>query len=153
MGLFDKIFKSSGTGLTYTPKSEGEAFVAIVYACMSVDGEVSSAEIDVALRAMVFKNFINDKSIVETVKKIQGIQKQIGSQAIIDSSVSMVSENRKPTLFTMVMEVVLSDGILDQKEQQIAEYLAGALVLDEKLTEKIIEVMLIRNKDNVIVTG
>jgi len=78
-------------------------------------------------------------------------QKRIGSKVIIDSSVSLVSEEGKPTLVALVMELLLADGILGDQEQEVAEYLSESLRWESTLAHRIVEVMLIKNKGNVVI--
>lgn len=151
MGLFDKIFKSTPSEVTYSPKSEGEAFIGICFACMAADGDVAEVEIDRFSQIIVFKKFIDNKKMIDQYKTAHMIHKKIGSKAMIDHAVSSITEERKATLFAIVMELVLSDGILDSGEREIAEYLSESLHLEEETAQKIIEVMLIKNKDNRIV--
>jgi uncharacterized tellurite resistance protein B-like protein len=151
MGLFDKIFNSSNTTITYSPKSEQEAWIAIMYACISVDGNVSDAETDKLCQLVVFKTFFKGKNIVDYYKPAFLAHKQIGSKALIDSSASMISEQNKATLFALVMELLLADGILESKEKEIIEYLSTALNLQSDIAQKIVEVMLIKNYGNIVI--
>ena len=50
----------------------------------------------------------------------------------------------------LVMELLLADGHLGDKEKEIAEYLTSLLELDISVATSIVEVMLIKNKGNVI---
>lgn len=152
MGLFDKLFNSTPSTVTYSPKNEQEAWIAIMYACMAADGDVSEAETDKMVRFLVFKTMFQGHNIVEDLyKPAMTAQKQIGSKAVIDSSTSLIGEDGKPTLFTLVMELLLADGILGDQEQEIVEYLSESLKLESALAQKVVEVMLIKNKGNVII--
>jgi uncharacterized tellurite resistance protein B-like protein len=121
MGLFDKIFASSTTTVAYAPKTEQEAWIAVMYACIAADGEVSDAEIDKLCQIVVFKTIFHGKEIVEYYKPAMTAHKQIGSKSLIDSSVSKISDNNKPIVFALVMELLLTDGILGAEEKEIAE--------------------------------
>ncbi|MGV3588564.1 MAG: TerB family tellurite resistance protein [Adhaeribacter sp.] len=150
MGLFDKLFNSAQAQITYSPKSEQEAWIAVMYGCIAVDGDVSDAEINKLTQTVVFKTLFNNHKIVDSYRTAMSMHKQIGSKQLIDSSVSKVSPDNKPTLFALALELLLADGILEDKEKEIIEYLATALNLDTELAGKIIEVTLIKNKGNAI---
>jgi hypothetical protein len=150
MGLFDKIFGSSKT--TYTPQNKQEAIFAVMYACMATDGEVSQVEIDVLCRLLVYKQDFAGHDIPAYHRVVAPIHIEVGSKVIIDSSVSVIPAEDKPTLFAMVMELLLADGVLGPNEQEIAAYLAEKLPLDLGLTQKIVDVILIKNKGNVILS-
>lgn len=154
MGLFDKLFNSNPSTVTYSPKNEQEAWVAIMYACIAADGDVSEAETDKMIQFFVFKTMFTGHDIIEDLyKPALTAQKQIGSKVVIDSSTSLISEDGKPTLFALVMELLLADGILGDQEQEIAEYLSESLQLESTLARNIVEVMLIKNKGNVVIMG
>jgi hypothetical protein len=53
----------------------------------------------------------------------------------------------------LVAELVLSDGIITESERVLLEYITSKLNLDEALATKIIEVILIKNKDNRILAA
>ena len=150
MGLFDKIFKANTVAFSYTPKSEQEAWIAIMYGCIAVDGEVSESEVDALLRLVVFKSLFENHDIKSSYVNALSAYKQIGSKGLIDSSSAKVGSD-KATLFALVMELLLADGVLGSKEEEIAEYLTTSLSLDADLAQKIVEVMLIKNKGNIVV--
>jgi uncharacterized tellurite resistance protein B-like protein len=153
MGLFDKLFNSNSasTAVAYTPKNEQEAWVAIMYSCMATDGDVSEIEVDKLVNFLVFKTMFKGHNVIEDLyKPAMRAQKQIGSKEVIDRSVSSIKEESKPTLFALVMEILLADGILGSDEQEIAEYLTNALSLNQEIAQKIVEVMLIKNQGNIV---
>lgn len=151
MGLFDKLFSSSTSTITYSPKSEHEAWIAVMYGCIAADGDVSDAEIDKLCQLVVYKTMFSDKNIIDYYKPALIAHKQIGSKSLIDSSISLIKDADKPTIFALVMELLLADGILGEKEKEILEYLTDLLKIESELAQKIVEVMLIKNKGNVII--
>ena len=153
MGLFDKLFSSTTSTITYSPKSEQEAWIAVMYACIAADGDVSDAEIDKLCQLVVYKSMFSGKEIIEYYKPAMIAHKQIGSKALIDSSVSLIQENNKPTVFALIMELLLADGILGDKEKEILEYLTESLKLASDMAQKIVEVMLIKNNGNIVILG
>jgi uncharacterized tellurite resistance protein B-like protein len=156
MALFDKIFSSNPTIATkggFTPFSDYEAWVAILYACISVDGEVSDVEIDVMMRLLVFKNKFSGIEIVPFYKNAMNAKKEFGAQHIIDKSAPLIKEEERPTVLALAAELVLSDGIITDKEKELLEYVSIKLDIDEVLASKIIEVTLIKNTDNRILVN
>jgi uncharacterized tellurite resistance protein B-like protein len=149
MGLFSKLFSSEN--VAYEPKNEQEAWVAIMTACMTVDGSISDTETDAMVRLLVFKKSFSGHNLVDYFKGIQKPLKEYGSQGLIEKSVSKVSDDFKPTLFCLVVEMLIADGRIGEQEEEIIEYLSGQLKLDEKVSSQIIKVYMIRNKGNVYV--
>ena len=156
MGLFDKLFSSNSTisqENEYVPLSDYEAWVAILYTCISIDGEVSDIEIDVLVRLLLFKNKFSNIEIVPIYKKAMHAKNEFGPQHIIDKSVQIIKDEDKPTVLSLAAELVLSDGIITDKEKELLEYVTQKLNIDEALASKIIEVTLIKNKDNRILVN
>lgn len=151
MGLFDNLFSTKSAAqqtLSYGPGSEHEAWVAILYTCMSVDGDVSEAETDALARMLVFKNKFQDVDIIPLYKSAMQGKMRVGFFAVIESSAAMIKEDDKPTLLALATELVLADGLITDKEKELIEFLAKQLNIEDALAAKIIEVILIKNKDN-----
>lgn len=151
MGLFDKLFSSNPPATRkdgYTPLSDYEAWVAILYACISIDGETSDVEIDGMMRLLIFKNKFSNIDIVPFYKNAMLAKHEFGPQHIIDNSAPVVKDEDRPTVLALAAELVLSDGIITNKEKELLEYVILKLNIDEALASKIIEVTLIKNKDN-----
>lgn len=149
MGLFDRLFNSNTYAKNgYTPKSEHEAWVAILYACIAVDGDTSDAENDTLVRLVMFKERFDDVDIVALYKIAMEVKRQTGAQYIIDQSAPLIKTDDRPTLFAMATELVLADGIIADDEKELLEYVAVKLNLDIKVATNIIDVILIKNKGN-----
>ncbi len=150
MGLFDTVLKPTHPPVIYSPQSEAEAWIAIMFSCMAADEEISDAETEKLSQMIVYKTIFRDYDKVELYKTAMTRQLQLGSKELIDRSVDKVAAENKPTLFALIVELLLADGILADKEKEITDYLASALDLEENIATKIIEVILIKNKGNVI---
>ena len=150
MGLFDKFISSGNTSMPYKPKNEQEAWTAIAFACASIDGDISEVESKSICEALVFKTMFKGHEIIDYYKNAIDAKKSIGSKDIIDSCVQFVVEENKATLFSIVCEILLSDAVFEEDEKKILEYVAKAMNLNDEMAVKIIEVMLIRIKGNVI---
>lgn len=153
MGIFDTHVQSDTSAIIYTPQSEQEAWVAIMYACMAVDGEISDTEIDKMCELLIVKKLFNNKDIADYYEPVMKAHNLAGSRSIIDNSVSTIDAPNKPTLFALTMEILLADGILGDNEKKIAEYLSTSLELNNELAKKIVDVMLLKNKGNFIIVN
>jgi uncharacterized tellurite resistance protein B-like protein len=153
MGLFDRLFSQANTGAASNPQNEQEAWVGVLYGCAAADGEVSDIEIDHFARTLVFKAAFKNHDLKNYFKTAMKAQRQGGSKTLIDNSIAKIPAANRPVLFAVVMDLLLADGLLGDKEKEIAEYLAGVLELNMPTAEKIIEVMLIRNTGNLVIIG
>lgn len=151
MGLFDTLFSSKSVtshSANYTPHSEYEAWVAILYACMSADGEISDVEIDAMARLLLFKNKFATIDILPLFQNAMNGKMRVGFFSLVENSTPLIKEEDKPTLLALATELILADGVITEKEKEIIEFLAKQLHLDESLAARIIEVTLIKNRDN-----
>ncbi|WP_033956992.1 TerB family tellurite resistance protein [Psychroserpens jangbogonensis] len=152
MGLFDKFVKTPEIkDLIYKPLSDFEAWIGILYACMSSDGEVSDVEIDSLSRMIVLKQKFSGIDISPLYNSVSEAKLKIGGIGLVEACSEFVNENDKDTLFSMAVEIVLADGILNKDEEKVIELIADRMKIDMELVEKIIQVMLIRNRGNVLI--
>ncbi|WCO02459.1 tellurite resistance TerB family protein [Psychroserpens ponticola] len=152
MGLFDQFIKKPEIkDINYKPLSDFEAWIGILYACMSSDGVVSDVEIDSLSRMIVHKQKFSGIDIAPLYDTVAEAKLKIGGIGLIEACSEFVNESDKDTLFSMAIEIVLADGILDIDEQKVIELIADRMKIDTELVEKIIQVMLIRNRGNVII--
>lgn len=152
MGLFDKFVKKSEVkDITYKPLSDLEAWIGILYACMSSDGEVSDVEIDSLSRMIIHKQKFSGIDISPLYNAVADAKLKIGGIGLVEACSEFVNEGDKDTLFSMAIEIVLADGIIKKDEEKVIELIADRMKIDMELVEKIIQVMLIRNKGNVVI--
>ena len=150
MGLFDQFIKKPEIKTTtYKPLSDFEAWIGILYACMSSDGEVSDVEIDSLSRMIVLKQKFSGIDISPLYDAVADAKLEIGGIGLVEACAEFVNEGDKDTLFSMAVEIVLADGILNKDEENVIELIADRMKIDMELVEKIIQVMLIRNRGNV----
>jgi hypothetical protein len=137
MGLFDKTYKP--TSLTYTPRNEQEAWIAISHACIAVDEEVADEELEELSETLASKPFFEGHDIREYYRSVLFAHARIGSKQLIDISVEKMAPENKPALFAACIELLLADGILADKEEELIRYLYSALDLEAEAAQKIID--------------
>jgi uncharacterized tellurite resistance protein B-like protein len=140
MGLFDKTYKS--TALTYTPRNEQEAWIAIMHACIAVDEEVAEEELEELSETLAHKPLFEGHQIREYYRTVLLAHAEFGSKQLIDRSADQVSPANRPALFAASIELLLADGLLAEPEKELFHYLASALDLEEKVAQKIINSLL-----------
>lgn len=152
MGLFDKMFNQTpSTPEGFKPLNEKEAFIGILYASLASDGEVSEIESDRLSQLLVFKEMFSNFDIVIPYRRVAIVCVKLGSKKIIDECAPLISVENKEMLFAVVMDLMLVDGLLEEEEKDMAEYISAALSLEENRARMIIEVILIKNKGNLII--
>lgn len=151
MGIFSNLFASvpAQTNVMYKPVSEHEAWYAILHSISAADGSSSEVENDYIIRQLVFKKFFNQIEYGPIFKRVYEYHPKIGSEAMIVAACQVISEEYKPTLFTMAIEIIFSDGVVTEREEKISEFLAEQLSIGEVVAEKIITTYKIRYYGNV----
>lgn len=149
MGLFDLFSKKADTTFVYAP-GEHEGWVAVLFACMLADGDMDDAEIDSLAKMLTFKTKFKGINIGSFFNSILAAKEKIGGAGLVEAGSKAVKQEDKETLFAMSVELVLADGEISKDEELIIETLAKSLEISDTTAAKIIEVMLIRNKGNVV---
>jgi uncharacterized tellurite resistance protein B-like protein len=146
MGLFDKVFSSSATQTNPFTDSR-DAFFAILYSCMSADGNVDDEEINALVALSQQKAFFRGHDIVNIYRRIAPKVIALGDmkQAVSMAAPQIPGELRE-MLFANCVDFSASDGHVGAAEQGMLEHLQGALELDPQRCMTIIEIILIKNK-------
>lgn len=147
MKIIKKIFgtsKSPKIPKIYTPECEQEAWIAIMYACMHIDGHISDSEIETMFHILEEQPLFHRKHVADYYRPAMLAHKKIGSDALIDQSVVLIKEENKVILFGLIMKLVLADGVLTDTEKEIAEHLTKAMHLDMKVAKQIVDELLVQ---------
>jgi hypothetical protein len=147
MKFLTKLFGSSpSTAATYTPQSEQEAWIGIMYACMHIDAHISDKELQEMFDLVDKQTLFKGHHVAEYYQPVLLADRKIGSYNLIDSCAPHVHESNKDILFKLIMQLLLADGKLQPIEKEIAEHLTKALPLDFDIARKIVDDLLITNK-------
>jgi uncharacterized tellurite resistance protein B-like protein len=146
MGLFDKVFSSSAVQTNPFTDSR-DAFFAILYACMSADGNVDDEEINALVVLSQQKAFFRGYDIAGIYRRIVPKVLALGDvkQAVTLAAPQIPVELRE-TLFATCVDFSASDGLVGAAEQRMLENLQQALELDAQRCMTIIEIIMIKNK-------
>lgn len=145
MGLFSKLFTSaSQPSIKFS--SEHEAFFAIVYACVAIDGQIDDDEIEALVGFMHSNNYMEGFDSLACYRRLDGLKTKYGVAAIVTAALPSVKESMKPTLFATAVDFILADGVVNSKEEVLLEDLQTGLGVADDLAKKIVEVMMIKNK-------
>ena len=134
---------------TYTPQNEQEAWIAIMHACVAVDDDVADAELEELAQTLADRALFDGHDIMAYSRNVFYAHQQLGSKILIDNPVDFISDENRPTLFAHTIQLVLSDCVVTEKEEELIQYLYSALDMDEKEAQEIVRVVLILNKDKV----
>lgn len=147
MGLFDKVKGIKEAEQVKLNKEE--AFAAVSLAAVAADGEITEEEarglFTSLLRMKLYEQF-NDKQMSAMFKKLVGIIKNQGVDALVTSSKEILPADLRETAFALAADLTLADGVLAKGEKDILTKIQESLGVPEDKAANIIEVMLIKNR-------
>ncbi len=150
MGFFDKLFASSGT----QPKkpvinNEQEAFLTILAAAGSADGDIEGEEWDTIYDTLFQKKVFAGTDIWALIDECKANIKAYESLATaVSECVPLISAENREMVFAVCADLVLIDGIITPAEQSIIEHLKTSLGVSDDLAMVIVQAMLVRNFGN-----
>jgi uncharacterized tellurite resistance protein B-like protein len=127
---------------------EKEAFMAVIYACMAADNDVSNQEYDEMIHILSGKQLYVNTDLRMIFNKIKTLHQSIGynSFKLIELAADKINESLRLTLYAHAIEIFLSDKNFHANEKQLATYLQRALEIDTRWAKKIQEVITIKNR-------
>ncbi len=146
MSLFDRA--SSSQGRVQNALTTPEAFTAIALIAVAPDGNLSQKQTRDIYRAVshlkLFNSFSEDE-LLSMFDTISGIIRHEGINNLFDAAKDSLGEDLREAAFAVGTDLVLADSILAEDEDFLRE-LYQALHIRRDIGEKIIEVILIKNR-------
>jgi uncharacterized tellurite resistance protein B-like protein len=131
------------------PLSVGEAFAAILLAAARADGSVTAVEadrIEGILASMRLYRDCDRSALQPLVEQLFDLLAQRGDPVIVHAAASAVPPELKPAVMALAADIVLADGVIRRAERQFLDDLQHELSLDDEITGKIFDVMVIKNR-------
>ncbi|MGZ9735973.1 tellurite resistance TerB family protein [Flavobacterium sp. GNP002] len=129
--------------------SDFEAWVGILYSCISADNQITDSEKASLSRLLHSKQKFIGIDIAPLYAKSFNLRTELGQLKYISACCELVEDEDKETLFALALEVLLADGTLEKEEKNVIEILSNRLKIDAEMTSKIIEVIFLKNKGNI----
>lgn len=148
MSLSEK-FEKIDTTAENTVISELDAWVGILYSCISADNQIKNSETASLSKLLHSKEKFVGVDIATLYAKSLRLKTDLGQLDYLASCSEQIKEEDKATVFALALEILLSDGLLGEEEKNIIEVLSKQLKIDAGMTSKIIEVIFLKNKGNV----
>jgi 6-phosphogluconolactonase/glucosamine-6-phosphate isomerase/deaminase len=114
-------------------QTEQEAYLAIMYACMSVDERVTEDETDEVINTLVAHKIFKNADLVAIYKKIHLINQAIRYDAfkLVELAVPKISNESKPVVYQTAASLLQADGVVFGVEKDLLQYLQRALKIDD----------------------
>lgn len=147
MSLSDKVEENNNAALNPVT-SELEAWVGILYSCISADNLIKDSETASLSKLLYSKERFAGIDIAPLYAKSYHLKTELGQLKYIGACCELINEVDKETVFALALEILLSDGLLGEEEKNVIEVLSNQLKMDTGMTSKIIEVIFLKNKGN-----
>jgi uncharacterized tellurite resistance protein B-like protein len=132
-----------------TVNSEFEAWVGILYSCISADNQITDSETATLSRILSSKQKFIGIDIAPLYRKAFNVKAELGQLKYISACSKWIKGEDKETVFALALEVLLADGTLEKEEKNVIEVLSNQLEIEKEMTSKIIEVIFLKNKGNI----
>ena len=132
-----------------TVNSEFEAWVGILYSCISADNQITDSETATLSRVLSSKQKFIGIDIAPLYRKAFNLRAELGQLKYISACSEWIKGEDKETVFALALEVLLADGTLEKEEKNVIEVLSNQLEIEKEMTSKIIEVIFLKNKGNI----
>lgn len=129
--------------------SEFEAWVGILYSCISADNQITDSETTSLSRVLHSKQKFIGIDIAPLYAKSFNLRTELGQLKYISACCELIKDEDKETVFALALEVLLADGTLEKEEKNLIEILSNRLKIDAEMTSKIIEVIFLKNRGNI----
>ncbi len=147
MGLFDALMGSRQDDKEKL--NPAEAFAGILVAIADSDGSLSDEEagvlIDGTSSMKLFESYDPD-DLKKMWNKLFTISQKRGAPALMASAIPACPPNLRDAVFTRAVDMVLSDGVVEDAERQLLGQLKKALQIPDDLSAMIIKVMQLKYK-------
>ncbi|MEM8637495.1 MAG: tellurite resistance TerB family protein [Cyanobacteria bacterium P01_G01_bin.54] len=148
MGLFD-AFRKGNIEKKQITLGPAEGFAAIMLLVVAADGYLADDEVrllNITLcRMRLFRSYSEDV-MRRMFDNLCGTLRRDGGKALFEAAIATLPHDLYETAFAIATDLVLADGQVTQEEEDLLGSLCRALELPEDMVNKIIEVMMIKNR-------
>jgi tellurite resistance protein len=128
--------------------NSGDALAVVALSAAASDGSVSSEErlrfVALALGSPLFPNCID--SIISKASALIHFISKIGPGKAMLSASLLLSRQLKETAFAWAVDIVMSDGRIDEKEKTYLQRIVAEFNIDDETAKQIIDVITIKNR-------
>lgn len=130
-------------------ENENEALAGVFLAIAAADGEIADDEekcICSSLSRMYLFQGWDEEQYNSMFQKLIDILNEQGVDTLLDMSIAAVPLQLHETVYVIAADLVLSDRIVQREEKKVLHKLEQKLNIKDELAEKILQVMIIKNR-------
>jgi tellurite resistance protein len=111
-----------------------EAYLAIMYACISVDDKVTEDETDEMIQMLMKNEIFENADLMAIYKKVQLINQSMrfDPYKIIEMAAPKISHELRSAILATAVNMLQADGVVFNVEKDLLEHLRKHLYLDRK---------------------
>jgi uncharacterized membrane protein YebE (DUF533 family) len=146
MGLFDNLFTRETSTL---PATHAEAYMAVILCAAECDGHISDSEtrnITLGMMRMKLYETYTEQKRLAVYDECTRLIKREGAEPLLQRAAAILPDELRLTAFANACDLILADGIVEEREKQYLDLLLTSLKLDQETGINIVEVMLIKNR-------
>jgi uncharacterized tellurite resistance protein B-like protein len=112
--------------------SQQEAYLAILYALVSVDEQVTEDETDRLIHVLVKDELFKNTDLMAVYKKVQLINQSIryDGYKLIEMAAPKINKEHRTSLFKQAVEMLQADGVVFRVEKELLQHLRNHLFKD-----------------------
>lgn len=147
MSLFDDIegnFDSGGAA--FGPQ---EGYAGVLLCASACDGHISDEEaqsLSLNLSQKKLYSRLSPHKVNQMMDRLMGELRRGGPEKLLDKAYPAVPPELAETVFANSVDIVLSDGIVEDDEKEFIDELQQKLGIDRKRSKTIVQVMVYKNE-------
>ncbi|MEM7557568.1 MAG: tellurite resistance TerB family protein [Planctomycetota bacterium] len=150
MSLFDDVFDGADEALDGgRPFGPHEGFAGVLLCASACDGHVGEDEsqaLGMIIHQKQLYSRLTDQQHSALQDRLIGELRRGGPEKLLEKSYPAVPPELRETVFANAVDIVLSDGTVEQEEKEFIDDLQGKLEIDEKRAKTIVQVMVYKNQ-------
>ncbi len=127
--------------------TEAEAFMAILLGAVYSDGKMHEKEVAQLSLSLDSKRLFAGLELHDIAEKLGPVIKESGFEDLIKVAATKLTKEQKESAFAIATDLILVDGVVTLSEKTFLDDLKAKLGISPDLANKIIEVMLLKNRD------
>lgn len=147
MSLFDDILEDGNT-FQEQPYGPHEGYAGVLLVASACDGHIADDEgqaLFMILRQKKLYQRLSEQQFGSLVDRLLGQLRRSGPEKLLEKCYPVVPTELRESVFANAVDIVLSDGTVEEAEKEFIDGLKSKLEIDEQRAKTIVKVMVYKN--------
>ncbi|MBL8889298.1 MAG: tellurite resistance TerB family protein [Planctomycetaceae bacterium] len=147
MSLFDDILEDGNT-FQEQPYGPHEGYAGVLLCASACDGHIADDEgqaLFMILRQKKLYQRLSEQQFGSLVDRLLGQLRRGGPEKLLEKCYPVVPTELRESVFANAVDIVLSDGTVEEAERDFIDGLKAKLDIDEQRAKTIVKVMVYKN--------